>query len=136
MKLSYRGTEYEYTPASLEVKESEITGCYRGQPIHFAYTSHVPVPQPVSHLVYRGVHYSTPGAGPVLAPSPVPATVGNLAVADNNLGRRARHQALREAAEIHRSNVQRSLEHRILVARSQDNQWLIQQLEQELHQLA
>jgi hypothetical protein len=49
---------------------------------------------------------------------------------------RARRQALREAAETHRHSIQRSLEHRILVARSQDNQWLLQQLEAELHQLA
>ena len=135
MKLNYRGTEYDYTPPSLEVKESEITGCYRGRPIHFTYTSHRPVPQPVSHLVYRGVHYSTPGEDLVSAPSPALTATKKMSVADNP-GRRARRQALREAAEIHRHSIQRSLEHRILVARSQDNQWLIQQLEAELHQLA
>ena len=132
MKLTYRGIDYEHTSPSLEVKESEITGCYRGRPIHFAYTTHVPVPQPVADLTYRGVHYSTTrdGARQTAISSPTP-----MQTADQS-PHRVRRQALLQAAENHHRNIQRSLEHRLMVARSQGNQWLVQQLEAELHQSA
>ncbi len=135
MKLNYRGIDYEHTSPSLEVKESEITGCYRGRPVHFAYTAHVSVPQPVADLTYRGVHYSTTAAGTVQPASPALASLASMPTFEPS-PHRARRQALQQAAENHRRSIQRSLEHRILVARSQDNQWLLQQLEEELHQLA
>jgi hypothetical protein len=135
MKLTYRGIDYEHTSPSLEVKESEITGCYRGRPVHFTYTTHVAVPQPVADLTYRGVRYSTTVDGAVQSATPSPTSRSTMQTFDHS-PHRARRQALREAAETHRHSIQRSLEHRILVARSQDNQWLLQQLEAELHQLA
>lgn len=135
MKLTYRGIDYEHTSPSLEVKESEITGCYRGRPIHFAYTTHVPVPQPVADLTYRGVHYSTTAAGAVQPAAATPASLPSRQTLAQP-PHRARRQALQQAAETHRRSIERSLEHRILVARSQDNQRLLQQLEEELHQLA
>jgi hypothetical protein len=49
---------------------------------------------------------------------------------------RARRHLLKEAAESHRNNIQRTLQHRIEVARAQGNEMLLKQLEEEMHQLA
>jgi hypothetical protein len=52
-----------------------------------------------------------------------------------NSGMRARRHLLQEATVAHRTNIQRSLEHRLAVARAQGNDALVQQLEAEKHQL-
>ncbi|HIK43303.1 MAG TPA: DUF4278 domain-containing protein [Leptolyngbyaceae cyanobacterium M65_K2018_010] len=138
MKLCYRGIGYEYNPPSLEVKESEITGCYRGRPLRFSYASHVPVPQPVAHLTYRGVGYTTSSEGQSQAPSPAPETrqpIFQAVRTVENPALKERRYLLQEAAEAHRKNIQRSLDHRLAVARAQGNEKLVQQLEEELHQL-
>lgn len=138
MKLCYRGVEYDYNPPSLEVQESELTGCYRGRPITFTYVSHVPVPQPVATMTYRGAGYTTTPQGKRV--SPLVGTVDRTPVfqsiqATDNSVLKARRHLLKDAAEAHRLNMQRSLERRIAVARSQGNSQLLAQLEAELHQL-
>jgi hypothetical protein len=137
MKLCYRGVDYDYTPPSLEVRESEITGRYRGRPTHFKYVSHLPIPQPVASYTYRGVGYSTNAQGQVqpaaVAPQRQPIFQAGRVVAG---GLQARRHLLKEAADAHRVNIQRSIQHRIEVARSQGNDQLLRQLEDELHQLA
>jgi hypothetical protein len=145
MKLCYRGVDYDYNPPSLEVRDSEITGHYRGRSVNFRYVSHLPVPQPVANYTYRGVGYSTNSQGQVVSTA---ATVepSAEAVAQRQpvfqaqraagSGLQARRHLLREAAEAHRINIQRSIQHRIEVARSQGNDQLLRQLEDELHQLA
>jgi hypothetical protein len=138
MKLCYRGVEYNYNPPSLEVKESEILGRYRGRPFHFAYVSHVPVPQPVAQLTYRGVPYTTTAEGHVQSVVPVEEprrSVFQTIQSVENSGMRARRHLLQEATVAHRTNIQRSLEHRLAVARAQGNDALVQQLEAEKHQL-
>ncbi len=139
MKLCYRGVEYDYNPPSLDVHESELTGCYRGRPIHFTYASHVPVPQPVATMTYRGVGYATTPQGKVV--SPLAEQLGRQPVfqavqSTDNSVLKARRYLLKDAAAAHRINMQRSIEHRIQVARSQGNNDLLEQLEAELHQLA
>jgi hypothetical protein len=138
MKLCYRGVNYDYNPPSLEVRESELTGTYRGRPVNFSYVSHVPVPQPVSNYTYRGVSYSTNAQGqiqpPVLTIERPPVFQAGRAAAGTGL--KARRHLLREAADAHRINIQQSVQHRIEVARAQGNDQLLTQLEEELHQLA
>ena len=50
MKLTYRGVDYDYNPAVLDVTESEAVGQYRGQATKFSYVRHVPIPQPTELL--------------------------------------------------------------------------------------
>ena len=137
MKLCYRGVNYDYNPPSLEVRDSELTGNYRGRPINFTYVSHISVPQPVSNYTYRGVSYSTNAQGQVQPPIAVPLRepVFQAERAVIGKGFQARRHLLREAAEAHRVNIQQSIQHRIDVARSQGNDRLLQQLEDELHQV-
>lgn len=139
MRLCYRGVEYDYNPPSLEVKESEVLGTYRGRSLHFNYVSHVPVPQPVANLTYRGVGYETTSQGQTRPSEPVSQqrqSVFQGIKSIDNSAIQARRQLLRDAAESHRSNIQRTLQHRIDVARAQGNDMLLRQLEEELHQLA
>lgn len=139
MRLTYRGVDYDYNPPSLEMSESEITGRYRGRSYQFSYVRHVPFPQPVAELNYRGIAYKTNAQGQVeAAPRP---TAGNRQNATAGLHpvrtmAEARRQLLKEAALAHRTNIQRSLEHRIAVARNQGNEPLVRQLEEEMHHLA
>ncbi|MBD2541055.1 DUF4278 domain-containing protein [Coleofasciculus sp. FACHB-SPT36] len=53
-QLSYRGINYESTPAAVEVAEVEVTGKYRGQVCKVRKTENMPVSQPTSGLKYRG----------------------------------------------------------------------------------
>ena len=138
MKLCYRGVNYDYNPPSLEVRESELTGTYRGRLMNFSYVSHVPVPQPVANYTYRGVSYSTNAQGqiqpPVVTSERLPVfQAGRVAAASTGL--KARRHLLKDAAEAHRINVQQSIQHRIEVARAQGNDQLLSQLEAEMHQL-
>lgn len=143
MKLCYRGVDYDYNPPSLEVRDSELTGCYRGRSMKFSYVSHVPVPQPVANYTYRGVSYSTNAQGQIqpqgqVQPLPVASErqpvfqAGRTAA---STGLIARRHLLQEAAEAHRTNIQQSIQHRIEVARAQGNDQLLKQLEAELHQV-
>ncbi|WP_008316375.1 DUF4278 domain-containing protein [Leptolyngbya sp. PCC 6406] len=136
MKLCYRGVEYDYTPPVLEVTESEVLGCYRGRPCNFSYVRHIPFPQPVAAMKFRGHAYQTNSHGSLepLAQMPeaevVPPTPAYRSMTQ------ARRQLLKEATRIHQDNIRRSLEHRMAIARSQGNDGLLHQLEEELHQFA
>lgn len=141
MKLCYRGVEYDYSAPSLEMKDSQVTGCYRGRTFQFSYPSHVSVPQPIARYTYRGVGYTTTAQG---HPQPVSSStdVGvrqpvfqGIKGADSPMMQARRH-LLMEATTAHRANMQRSLDHRLAVAKAQGNERLVQQLEEELHQLA
>ncbi|PPS43478.1 hypothetical protein B1A85_12400 [Chroococcidiopsis sp. TS-821] len=44
-----------------------------------------------------------------------------------------KQQAAKQAAEAHRMNIQRSLQHRLEVAKAQGNEQLIRQLEAEIN---
>ncbi|MGF1566565.1 MAG: DUF4278 domain-containing protein [Nodosilinea sp.] len=137
MRLCYRGVEYDYNPLSLEVKDSELTGRYRGHLTHFSYVSHVPVPQPVANLTYRGVGYTTTAQGQVQAPARVTEPrrpVFQSIKSTDNSRLKARRHLLHEATEAHRINIQRSLQHRMDVAKAQGDTKLMQQLEAELNQ--
>lgn len=139
MRLTYRGVEYDHNPPSLEMSESEILGHYRGRSYSVPYVRHIPVPQPVSDLTYRGVSYRTNSKGQVeVVPGQVKegkATFHMPARPASSMVE-ARRQLLREAAKAHRDNIQRTLEHRLAVARAQGNELLVRQLEDEMHQLA
>ncbi|MGA1285730.1 MAG: DUF4278 domain-containing protein [Prochlorothrix sp.] len=55
MRMTYRGISYEQNAPSLEMKEEQKVGHYRGRELHFRTLLSSPGPQPSFHLVYRGV---------------------------------------------------------------------------------
>jgi hypothetical protein len=142
MRLFYRNASYDYEPVPVNMAETSLNGRYRGQNFQFQYPKHIPVPQPVLNLKYRGVAYQTtpdgstttikPAVKPVVravAPARVTADVmsGQLHSAFFN------HQAMMgEVANVHRQNIQRRLQHRLEVAKAKGDVTLISQLEQEM----
>lgn len=74
MHLTYRGIQYDYTPAPVETKQGELAGRYRGLDWRFCNPSKHYVQQPNLDLMYRGVAYqSNPSAAePAVAPPTTP----------------------------------------------------------------
>ncbi len=162
MKLTYRGVDYDYNPPMLEATESEIKCQYRGQPCHYSYVQHVPIPQPAEQLTYRGVPYQTTRQGQVLQIAdtrvsdahrsifgrPSDQTRANtttqtthvsaVSLRDKLMGTssaaQARRQLLQSASQLHQDSIVRSLQHRMDVAKQQGNERLLEQLEMEMSQ--
>ena len=132
MKLSYRGGNYERTP-SLEIAEGETGGTYRGQPWRFHYPRHIREPLTVHHLQYRGIPY----------------LMGKLKVADSIRVEEAvthgatkrwfahnqQHKEVNQITNNHLRNMQRSLEHRLQIAKEKGDGNLVAILEKESEQI-
>ena len=151
MKLTYRGIHYDYTPPMLEVTESEIACRYRGQQAAYTYVRHVHIPQPAETLRYRGVAYQTTRHGqlqqigdsaqaPATTQAPTAKGVSLASLRSTLMGNspaaQARRELVNESSRLHQSSIERSLQHRIEVAKSQGNQALLEQLESEMRQMA
>lgn len=123
MRFMYRGVRYEATPAALEVREGAVTGKYRGA----AWRSHElvePLPaQPVHHLQYRGVPYTT---GTIDRVVNQPQTT--IARQSRIVPSLVRSQIDR----LHQANIQRNIEHRLEVAKAHHDNALVSLLEREL----
>jgi hypothetical protein len=132
--LQYRGQGYDVEPIPVEMVKSNIVGKYRGQSYTFAYPKHIPVPQIVSNLKYRGVAYQNNEAGAIasIPPTEFWRSVTAPTVRTSSITMRQVRKA--EVSRIHRENIQRRLQHRLEVARSKGDERLIHQLEQEMRQ--
>jgi hypothetical protein len=131
MKLSYRGVQYDYNPQPVELTEGEVSGQYRGSHFKFGYPRHIPVPQPILNLKYRGVAYRTTETGGTEAVRPAVRREEPVSVYARPV-LTTKQALMSEVARIHRENIQRRLQHRIEVAREKGDQLLLNQLEQEM----
>jgi len=131
MRIYYRGTQYERDPSPLEIPESSVTGYYRGHAFDLKYPRHIPVPQPRLNLNYRGTAYRVFATGELEAIGMAPTVTVRSGFAPS---RSISPVRLRNLAEVHRGNIYRSLQHRLKIARASGDRYLIQQLEQEMHQ--
>jgi len=129
MKLTYRGIQYETEPATLEIREGEIGGTYRGVPWRFHHLRHIPEPPPVHNLAWRGVSYHT-GKPQLAQPSATPQPVG-ATLSPTWLIHKDRQKILDKAMKAHLSSIRRSLEHRMQVAKATGDEKLLQLLEEE-----
>lgn len=129
MKMQYRGAEYDYNPPALEMQDSPVVGCYRGRTLQFSYVRHIPIPQPVASLTYRGVPYRVNSYGQTLPPVAAPAAQ-SIKLQDRNAVQ-ARQALVEDAARTHRQTLTRMLEHRLAVAQAQGNEALVQMLQAE-----
>jgi hypothetical protein len=123
MRLTYRGTDYEYEPVETNLAETDVFGKYRGHSFHFSYPRHVPVPQPPHSLAYRGIRYETTDSGAMHTVSRSEAT---------SLKMNARQSVMQEVERIHQQNIERRLLHRLEVARERGDELLVRQLQQEM----
>ncbi|WP_448601643.1 arginine synthesis PII-interacting regulator PirA [Thermoleptolyngbya sp.] len=136
MRLTYRGHDYEQELVPpVEMRDSGSVGLYRGRELHFSYPRHIPVPQPVNRLQYRGVAYHTTETGEVnsigrvVRPAAQPQARRAIAHAP------ARLVDQQELAKVHHQYLMERLQRRLEVARAKGDDALIRQLEQERHQL-
>ncbi len=132
MKLSYLGVNYQEGPSTLEVTEREMGGIYRSQNRQFGYVRHIPEPLPMNDRKYRGIAYRTAkptAAGPTVAAKPFPP------VPPQTFPTRNKCEVLEEMMNSHLRNIQRSLEHRLQVARAKGDQKLVRLLEAESEQM-
>lgn len=113
MRLSHRAINYEKALSTLEVTESEICGNHRGETREFRYLRHIPEPLPLANRQYRDV-----------------------AVPSQTLPTKKKSEALDELMYSHLRNIQRSLEHRLQVAKANGDRQLIRLLEAESQQFA
>jgi hypothetical protein len=56
MQLTYRGLPYTSDSINIDTTEATLTGQYRGSNVRFN-NHHVTIPETVTTLHYRGVHY-------------------------------------------------------------------------------
>ena len=142
MRLFYRSVSYDHVLAPIGMTESNAQGQYRGCSFHFVYPRHVPVTQPGLKLKYRGVAYQTTATGGASAiPSATRAAETATrdvsqpgSISQNRLALQTRYAISNEVAKVHRQNVERSLQHRLEVAKSRGDQNLVSILEREMQQ--
>ena len=120
MKFSYRGVNDQETPAMLEITERQICRMSQGQKREFRYVRHIPEPLPMTKQHFRSCVDDTTLAAPV---------------PDQTLPRCDKFEALDELMHSHLRNIQRSLEHRIQVAKSSGDKNLVRLLEAESRQM-
>ncbi|MBW4490951.1 MAG: DUF4278 domain-containing protein [Trichocoleus desertorum ATA4-8-CV12] len=134
MRLSYRGAHYESELPTFQMLEGDVVGKYRGQNLRlqYPYPKHIPVPQTPLDLKYRGVAYST--HRPMELKDLIKAQPAVVATSQTPL-QNMRQRVLKEVAETHRTNIYRSLERRLQVAKNLGDQRLIGMLESELQQI-
>ncbi|MFB8791458.1 MAG: hypothetical protein U7123_22125 [Potamolinea sp.] len=112
MRLSHRAINYEKTLSTLEVTESEIGVMHRGETREFRYLRHIPEPLSLVNRQYPHV----------------------VAVPSQTLPIKKKSEALDELMYSHLRNIQRSLEHRLEVAKANGDRRLIRLLEAESQQ--
>ncbi|AFZ29030.1 hypothetical protein Glo7428_0429 [Gloeocapsa sp. PCC 7428] len=139
MKLTYRGVNYESSEPNIQMTEGDIGGQYRGVNWKQRYPRHIPVPQPVVGLKYRGASYSVGHPIDVeasLVRRQYTETAKTKLKAENQVSTASsRQRALEELNHTHIANIRQNLEHRLQVARARGDQKLIQMLEVEAKQL-
>ncbi|MEP0868911.1 DUF4278 domain-containing protein [Trichocoleus desertorum AS-A10] len=134
MRLSYRGAQYESELPTFQMLEGDVVGKYRGQNLRlqYPYPKHIPVPQTPLDLKYRGVSYSTHRPMQV---EDLIASQSATAASQVKPVQNVRQRVLKEVEETHRTNIYRSLERRLQVAKNLGDQRLIGMLESELQQI-
>ncbi|OKH28463.1 DUF4278 domain-containing protein [Chroogloeocystis siderophila] len=138
MKLTYRGVNYESSVPNMEMTEGGIGGQYRGVNWKQRYPRHIPVPQPVVGLKYRGASYSLGHPIDVeasLVRRQYTETAKTQLRANQVSTASSRQRVLEELNHTHIANIRQNLEHRLQVARARGDKKLIQMLEVEAEQL-
>ena len=131
MRLVYRGNRYEQETIPMEMAGSAVVGSYRGNHYEFSYPRHIPVPQPLQDLQYRGVSYRRTETGTLLAGTPV-----RQARSQHSPAALRKQDQQMQLDQVHRLYLMRRLEHRLEVAQAKGDENLVHQLEQEMQQIA
>lgn len=130
MKLYYRGNQYNTETALLEVKESDLTGKYRGNKWTYKLPRHIPQLQPKLDLKYRGITYST------CPNSTVKGYFADSSETKPDSSILTTNQVMnKNLKQIHWENLRNNLECRMKIAEENQNYYLLEMLEKESRQL-
>ena len=137
MELTYRGVNYKPNPPALELTEGEIGGKYRGANWKHHYPRHIPVPQPMVDLKYRGVAYCTGDPVDVeavflrrrYASAEASATPEEMSTVGS------RQRVMDKLTNTHLANIRQNLERRLQAAKAKGDRNLISLLEAEAKQI-
>lgn len=135
MKLTYRGKQYESAFPAVDVVESELTGKYRGQSVHFHYPRHIPGSQSQHDLLkYRGVSYTqSAGRGGVKTSSSITSYEAQPAT---SLFIKADQVLDPQLTQVHAANLCRLLERRRQAALERGDESLLKLLDWEAQHIA
>lgn len=132
MKLTYRGRQYESKFPTTDVVESELTGKYRGQSVHFHYPRHIPGPQSQHDLKYRGVSYHQPDGRGTVTTSTAIATYETQPVTSLFV----KNDPDEQLTQVHAANLCRLLERRRKAALERGDESLLKLLDWEAQHIA
>ncbi|MEG4170776.1 MULTISPECIES: DUF4278 domain-containing protein [unclassified Microcoleus] len=121
MKLTYRGSNYEYDIPTVDMVEGEVAGKYRGQNWNYRYPRHIPNPKK-----YGGPNYTKK--------RDAQAGDGNVAAA-NAPGAVKSYPTVMEVAQVHRANLCNILDRRKQAAKAKGDETLLRLLEIESRQM-
>ena len=133
MKLIYRGANYEYDIPTVDMKEGEVAGKYRGQNWNYRYPRHIPVPQHPQNLQCHSVLDTSHGKSPKIDEDLATRadTARNRVIAPV-----ASSGKFEDVATVHRVNICNILDRRKQVARAKGDVKLMSLLEIEWKQMA
>jgi hypothetical protein len=141
MRLTYRGTSYNHEVTPLEMIDSGLMGAYRGQAFSVSYPRHVPAPQTLRGLTYRGVTYHITPTGDRVAVGTrkgIASAVASIeksaksATAPSYLKQRSARNS--EYDQVHQLHIRRRLQQRIEAAKARGDYKLLSLLESEMQQ--
>lgn len=134
MKLSYRGTTYEYNQPTLEITQGEIIGLYRGAHWRCSTVAELPFAQVSHDLKYRGVAYTSNPTSDVCPANVVKGWQQKAAI--SQAAKVTLKVAGNELAKTHLNNLQHRLERRLAAARDRGDSNLLSILEAERKELS
>jgi hypothetical protein len=129
MNLCYRGATYRATAIALTATHSEVIGRYRGQLCRRSHFD-VAVAHPRVTLKYRGVSYM-----PGVSMADRPVGLSGQAVRSDQAWPADHAHLQAELEKVHHLSIQKNLDRRLSIARSQGNVALVHLLEEEQQQL-
>ncbi|MEP6519041.1 DUF4278 domain-containing protein [Microcoleus vaginatus] len=119
MKLTYRGSNYEYDIPTVDMIEGEVAGKYRGQNWNYRYPRHIPNPKK-----YGGPNYTKKRD----------AQAGDVAAARASAGVDY-YPTVVEVAQVHQANICNILDRRKEAAKAKGDETLLRLLEIESRQM-
>ncbi|HSF76311.1 MAG TPA: DUF4278 domain-containing protein, partial [Microcoleus sp.] len=121
MKLTYRGSNYEYDIPTVDMIEGEVAGKYRGQNWNYRYPRHIPHPKKYGGTNHTKKRDAQTGDRDVAAAS-ASATVEY-------------YPTVVEVAQVHRANLCNILDRRKQAAKANGDERLLRLLEIESRQM-
>lgn len=121
MKLSYRGSNYDYDIPTVDMIEGEVAGKYRGQNWNYRYPRHLRGPEQAQDWQQRDRDRLK--------------RANRDPKADENAAAVTSPPKVEEIAKIHRANICNILDRRLQIAKAKGDERLLRLLEIESKQM-